>query len=176
MFIIKMDNNKYVKKYEHFTLNGFVGVSIDFTDKESEAIELTKSVASFIAKVLKNHNIKIIEKGGFKMKKMKTRKNSKEVKEKIREHIHGFYDFEDLVNDVEAFMRIYKTNAYSAGKKLVKHGNFLIYYENVREFLESLNLNNKSEKTFSDDDCWKIYTHLLAREISIIYKIKKGDF
>lgn len=95
------------------------------------------------------------------------RSNSKIVREKIKEHIFEYYEFDDLVGDVEAVKHPYD-DTYNAAKRLVEGGCFLIYHTDVREFLESLNLNNKSGKTFSDDDCWQMYTHLLAREIEKI--------
>lgn len=101
------------------------------------------------------------------------RSNSREVMEKIRSHINDFYDLQDLIGDIEAVKLPYDS-VYSAAIKLVEGGCFLIYYENIRKFLEKLNLNNKSGKTFSDFECWEMYKHLIAREVNNI--IKKGGF
>ena len=97
------------------------------------------------------------------------RSDSKQVIEKVRSHIYDYYNLDDLKNDIEAIKLPYD-NIYSAAKKLVKGGSFLVYHTDVRKFLESLHLNNKSRKDFSDTECWEMYVHLLAREISNIIK------
>ena len=53
---------------------------------------------------------------------------------------------------------------------MVQCGNFLIYYDDVREFLNTLELNNNSNKNFTNEQVWEMYQHLLAREIEKIVK------
>lgn len=108
------------------------------------------------------------------MEKVKTfRSNSKQVIEKVRSHIQDFYNYDNLIGDIEAIKHPFDS-IYLSAKRLVEGGCFLIYHTDVREFLEGLHLNNKSEKDFSDYDCWEMYKHLLAREVNKI--IKKGGF
>ena len=96
------------------------------------------------------------------------RSNCKEVKEKIREHIGEYYTKEDLKKEVENLM--YKRSIYNAGVAMVEGGCFLIYYEDIRSFLNSLDLNNSKNRSFSDVQCWDMYKYLVSREIEKIVK------
>ena len=98
------------------------------------------------------------------------RSNCKEVKEKIREHIGEYYTNEELKKEVENLKNCNVAyNIYGIGKYMVQCGNFLVYYDDVREFLNTLDLNN-SNKNFTDEQVWEMYQHLLAREIEKIVK------
>jgi len=97
------------------------------------------------------------------------RSDSKQVIEKVRSHIYDYYNLDDLKNDVEAIKHPFDS-VYLSAKRMIEGGNFLIYYSDVRKFLEGLHLNNKSKKDFSDFECWEMYKHLLAREIEKIIK------
>ncbi len=95
---------------------------------------------------------------------MKTYKsNSKEVSEKVKKHVLDCYD-----NDIEALKA--DTLACGGSIQMVEGGNFEIYYDDQREFLNSLKLNNNSNKTFSDDDVFSMYKLLVSRAIDKLIK------
>lgn len=94
--------------------------------------------------------------------------NCKIVNEKIRKHITEYYTRDELTRQVQALN--YKGNIYNAGVAMVEGACFLIYNDDIRKFLDSLDLNNKSNKNFDDDEVWTMYKHLIAREIEKIVK------
>ena len=127
--------------------------------------------------------------GKFKSKKDDTSKkdedvkeqgnsNRKEVKEKIQNHILEYYEDDD--NPEEAFvkqMEAMKDNShptpYSWGRELAEGGNYLIYNEDMNEFLDKLKINPKGKK-FKEDQSFKMYVNLVARESANLYeKLKK---
>lgn len=81
------------------------------------------------------------------MEKRTFKSNSKEVIQKVREHILDFYDYKDLLSEIEA-VKYNGDSVYQAARRLVEGGCFLIYDNDVREFLDGLKLNNKSGKVF----------------------------
>jgi hypothetical protein len=101
------------------------------------------------------------------------RSNTRGVQQKLREHILSRYtdrdDFEGK-SPVEALRGDVESAAYSiegnprGEVNLVKGGNFEVYYEPVKEFVESLGLR-KSKPEYSDDETWNLYVSLMAREI-----------
>lgn len=98
--------------------------------------------------------------------------NCKEVKEKIKNHIFEYYTKEELKESANAL--IYNDKSlYNAGVEMVEGGNFLIYTEDMKSFLDTLHLNNNSNKTFNNIDIENMYKHLIAREIQNI--ITKGS-
>lgn len=95
---------------------------------------------------------------------MKTYKsNSREVSNKVRSHVLGCYD-----NDIELLKA--DTNACGSAVAMVEGGNFAIYYDDQREFLDSLHLNNNSGREFSDKDVWDMYKLLVSRAIEKLVK------
>lgn len=105
------------------------------------------------------------------MKKLKT--NSKEVRKLVREHIINSYDditnlytdLESLVDDRQVF------SVYQAGKKLTEGGAFLVYYNQVQDFLNGLGINPEN-KEYSDEKSWELYVHLIASECEKLYNNK----
>lgn len=94
---------------------------------------------------------------------MKTYKsNSKEVSNKVKQHVLDHYD-----NDIDALRA--DTNA-SSSKDMVTGGNFDIYYDEQRAFLDSLHLNNNSNREFSDQDVFDMYVLLVSRAIESLIK------
>jgi len=89
----------------------------------------------------------------------------KEVKEKIREHILDYYDergVKGLREDMEA-VKYGNMGNYQALKRLVEGGNFLIYNQDIEDFLNGLGINPDG-KEFSHMDMFNTYSHLIARE------------
>ncbi len=94
--------------------------------------------------------------------------NSKIVREKVYKHIMDFYEFEsDLIEDVKA-CRHPKDTEHGMCARFVESGSLLVYTDDMREFLNSLDLNNNSGRTFTDYDVFKMYVHLTSREMEKI--------
>lgn len=100
------------------------------------------------------------------------RSNTRGVQQKLREHILSRYnngDYEGM-SPVEALKGDVEAAAYSiegnprGEENLVKGGNFEVYYEPVKQFIESLGLR-QSKPEYSDDETWNLYVSLMAREI-----------
>lgn len=105
----------------------------------------------------------------------------KEVKNKIQQHILEYYG-EDYTGEKglpadDAFVRqmdaMGEINNWNNGKRIAEGGSYLIYTEDMRNFLDSLNINPKGKK-FSDDKVFSTYTNLIGRESANLYdKIQK---
>jgi hypothetical protein len=67
---------------------------------------------------------------------------------------------EDLKANVKALQWGNKTE-YQALKELVEGGSFLCYHSDVKDFLNTLDINPKN-KEYSDDESWTLYINLLA--------------
>ena len=92
--------------------------------------------------------------------------NSKHTREAVEKHILDHYDERGVAGLVEDFRAVARGSyGMQAGRDLVEGGNFTISYHDQREFLNSLDLNKKSGRNFSDDQVFKLYTELLARQI-----------
>lgn len=104
------------------------------------------------------------------------RTTSKQVIAKLQEHILDEFGtdngwdtdnkVDNLVKQITS-MRHDNENNYMTAVRQVEGGGFLIYHEEVKDFLNSLG-TNPDNKEYSDEDSWKLYIHLLAREISKI--------
>lgn len=100
---------------------------------------------------------------------MSNRSNSKVVKDAMREHVLNYYTKEDIADMVKA--RNYDNSTiYATGKHLVEDGNFDIYFDDQRKTLELLDLNNNSNKTFTDEQVYNMYKHLVAVAIEDMMK------
>lgn len=98
------------------------------------------------------------------------RTNSKQVKDLIKEHILNQWTLEEIKHDLEAVKNHkYDTNQYILAKRLVESGNFLVYHDDVVEFLNSLGINPEN-KVFESRKCWELYQHLLATNIVELLK------
>lgn len=107
---------------------------------------------------------------------MKT--NSKEVRQKILEHINETFndlDYEECLTTKQKvrsqidYMRNKKDSIYRTCERLVEGGTFLIYTSDIETFLNSLNLNNNSHKKFNDIEIFNMYKLLLSRELENLY-------
>lgn len=94
--------------------------------------------------------------------------NRKEVSENIQAHILEYYDKpEDFVQQMDAMD--YLPTKWHSGEELAKGGSYLIYYDDQRDFLDSLKINPKG-KEFSDDRVFQTYTSLIGRESAKLYE------
>lgn len=100
---------------------------------------------------------------------MKT--TAKPVLNALREHIlEDFKDGFDTPDAVENLkhqitsMKFEGEGDYQTAKRLVEGGTFLVYYYDINNFMNELDINDK-QKDYSDNDTWELYQHLLAREI-----------
>lgn len=92
--------------------------------------------------------------------------NSKIVSDKVKNHVLDCYDDHDnAIEDLRA-----DTEAAGGSANLVDGGQFEIYYDDQRAFLNSLHLNNNSNKEFSDQEVWEMYKLLVSRAIDKLIK------
>jgi hypothetical protein len=101
------------------------------------------------------------------------RTNNKEVKNAVRVHIQEYYTAQELKDQVEYIRqgsgaRLYPT-VYHAVKHMVEGGCFLIYHEDVKNFLNSLGIN-PTNKEYDNIKSWELYCHLIARDAELIVK------
>lgn len=103
--------------------------------------------------------------------------NSKEVKTKVLNHIIDYIDEwdngetiqEKVIDQVNHCMNHNNDSVYHTCIRLVEGGSFMISSYEQRQFINSLNLNNNSNKVFDDMQVFKMYCLLLARELETIY-------
>jgi len=100
--------------------------------------------------------------------------NRKEVSENIQAHILDYYDNpQDFVEQME---HMNEPTMWRAGETLAKGGSYMIYYDEQRDFLDSLKINPKG-KNFSDDRVFQTYTSLIGRESAKLYdRLKKNAY
>ena len=89
------------------------------------------------------------------------RTNNKIVSNKIQEHIKEYYTIEELKEQVKVFD--YLPTTYHALVEMVQGGCFLVYCEDVKNFLNGLGIN-PTNKEYDDQKSWDLYKHLIARE------------
>lgn len=92
--------------------------------------------------------------------------NRKEVSENIQAHILDYYDSPEAF--LEQMDNMNAPTKWHAGEELAKGGSYMIYYDDQREFLDSLKIN-PSGKKFSDDRVFSTYTSLVGRESAKLY-------
>ena len=93
----------------------------------------------------------------------------KEVKDKIKKHIGEYYTPEELKENAEGLKCPYYPTDYAAIKQMVEGGSFLIYYNEVIDFLNGLGINPENKK-YDEIKSWELYCHLIAREGQHIIK------
>ena len=101
--------------------------------------------------------------------------NRKEVSENIQAHILEHYDNpQDFIDQMDAMD--YLPTKWRAGEELAKGGSYLIYNEDMQDFLNELKINPKGKK-FSDDKAFSMYTSLIGRESEKLYnRLQKNAF
>lgn len=109
------------------------------------------------------------------------RTTNKLVIEKLREHILENFQPENYGNDQPALQNLRDQihamayggrSIYQIGLDYVEGGSLLVYYTSQREFLRRL-LDETQEEAdrYSDDKVFKLYCHLVAREIAKLYEM-----
>jgi hypothetical protein len=98
---------------------------------------------------------------------------TKQVRTAIREHILDSFseDGDSLHNLREQVQhsRCAGESDYTVGARMVDDGFFLVYYDDIREWLDSI---HPTEKRFSDSQVWSTYKHLIGREVA--YLLQEG--
>lgn len=103
--------------------------------------------------------------------------HNKQVVSKLQQHILEGFDPRDF--DIETPLQALKLQIeymkhdhetdYDAGTRYVEGGGYLVYHGEVQEFLNGLGINPDG-KEYDEQDSWRLYVHLLAREISELVK------
>lgn len=94
------------------------------------------------------------------------RSNTKAVRSLVKAHILDTIEsVEELISNLEAVGGMPETQTtYQQAKYLVEGGSFLVYYQEVKEFLNGLGIN-PNNKEYTDSQSWDLYRHLIASEI-----------
>lgn len=79
---------------------------------------------------------------------------------------------EELVKQID-YMRYNERTVYQTALDWVEGGSALIYHGDVNEFLDSLDINTTG-KVYDDDKSWRLYCHLVAREMAKLYSSEKA--
>lgn len=97
--------------------------------------------------------------------------NRKEVRDKIQKHIKEYYEDneEDFIHDMEAQNYGNNVTPYHWGRELAKNGMFLVYNEDVDNFLKDLKINPKGKK-YNSSQSFEEYAHLIGRESARMYE------
>jgi hypothetical protein len=66
------------------------------------------------------------------------------------------------------YMRRNGRTIYQTALDYVERCSLLVYYGDVKEFLNNLGIN-ETGKEYSDEKSWRLYCHLVAREITKLY-------
>ena len=108
--------------------------------------------------------------------------NSMIVKNIVRKHIadcldattaeelrQGLADMEEQIkNNRTRNMSYYEAVSYTIGGI---YEGFLFRTNDIKEFIDSLELNNKSNKQYNDDEYYDMYKYLIARELPYMEKL-----
>ena len=108
--------------------------------------------------------------------------NSMEVKNMVRRHIAESLDtttVEDLrqaLSDMEQQIKVNRTRnmSYQQAVSYTIDGlyeGFLFRTDDIKQFIDSLELNNKSNKQYDDDEYFDMYKYLIARELPYMEKL-----
>lgn len=96
------------------------------------------------------------------------RTNTKIVGDQVKAHILEAMELEDIKGTI-ANIKWGLMSDYEAAKSMVMDGSFLIYYEDVNNFLNGLGINPEG-KEYDNQKSWDLYIHLLASEIVKLIK------
>ena len=87
-------------------------------------------------------------------------------KEKIRQALS---DMEEQIKiNRTGNMNYYKAVAYTIDGL---YEGFLFRTDDIKQFIDSLELNNKSNKQYDDDEYFDMYKYLIARELPYMEKL-----
>lgn len=111
------------------------------------------------------------------------RTTAKPVVEKVQNHIIEYFQeraldeyapqekWRDFLNEQIHYMQHSGRTIYQTALDFVEGGSLLIYHTEVKEFLNDLGIN-PTGKEYSDDKSWRLYCHLVAREITKLVAVK----
>ena len=99
------------------------------------------------------------------------RTNSNVVRKKVQKHIKEYYTKKELKEQLD-YMSYGNKSIYHLALQMVQGGNFLIYHEEVKDFLNDLGIN-PNNKEYEDTKSWGLYCHLIAYNIEKIYNDKE---
>lgn len=99
--------------------------------------------------------------------------NTNQVKAKINEHILSYFDkdagwdSDDRLANLKEQMKSfdYMPTAYAGGKYMAEGGTFLIYTQDMADFLNGLGINPDG-KEYPDHKVFEQYCHLIGRQIA----------
>ena len=108
--------------------------------------------------------------------------NSMEVKNMVRKHIAESLDattveeLKQALSDMEDQIKInrirnmsyYDAVAYTIGGL---YEGFLFRTDDIKQFIDSLELNNKSNKEYDDSEYFDMYKYIIARELPYMEKL-----
>ena len=108
--------------------------------------------------------------------------NSMEVKNMVRRHIAESLDattveeLKQALSDMEEQIKINRTgnmNYYKAVAYTIDglYEGFLFKTYDIKQFIDSLELNNKSNKQYDDDEYYDMYKYLIARALPYMEKL-----
>lgn len=95
------------------------------------------------------------------------------VRKQVQDHIKEYYEnIEDLKSELKNLLGMRETpTIYHAGAYMVQGGCFLIYYADVKEFLNGLGINPQN-KEYTDEKSWELYKHLIASNCEKLFEDK----
>lgn len=88
--------------------------------------------------------------------------NTKEVIAKVQAHMIRHQGGKKILYS-ELTNRSYGPTVYARVKKMVNGGMFLVYYKDIRDFLNKIGYTKAQLEKMSDAKVWDLYTHLLGR-------------
>ena len=108
--------------------------------------------------------------------------NSMEVKNMVRRHIaESLYattveELKQTLADMEKQIEVNRTinMSYQQAVSYTIDGlyeGFLFRTDDIKQFIDSLELNNKSNKQYDDDEYFNMYKYLISRELPYMEKL-----
>jgi len=103
--------------------------------------------------------------------------NNKIVKDNINNHILSYFTADAGWNDDDTLSNLklqlksfdYMPTDYAKGAYMVDGGTFLIYHDDVKEFLNGLGINPEGEE-YVVAKSWELYKHLIGRQVAELVK------
>ena len=108
--------------------------------------------------------------------------NSTEVKNMVRRHIVESLDattveeLKQALSDMEEQIKVNRVGNMSYYEAVAYtidglYEGFLFRTDDIKQFIDSLELNNKSNKQYDDDEYYNMYKYLIARELPYMEKL-----
>jgi hypothetical protein len=102
-----------------------------------------------------------------------------EVKQKINAHILSYFEPENYGSDAPAIENLrdqmksfdYMPTAYAGGHYMASGGTFLIYTQDMADFLNGLGINAEGRE-YPDHKIFERYCHLIGRQVAELMEQK----